>query len=119
MPGASPRSVEDRDRMSPSGCALDDLESAGLRLGCFGGSAGCAQAASARSVAPNGLVVSIPAGITLIALVRNAVDRVGAAIFAVSLTGLYGVSAAYHRGHWSPRGERLMKHLDHSMINDQ
>ncbi len=43
-------------------------------------------------------VVTIPTGITLIALVRSAVDRVGAAIFAVSLTGLYGVSAAYHRG---------------------
>ncbi len=61
-------------------------------------------------------VVSIPAGIVLIGLARSAVDRVGAAVFALSLTGLYGVSAAYHRGHWSPRAERLMKHLDHSMI---
>ena len=46
-------------------------------------------------------VVSIPAGIALVALARGAEARVGAAIFAASLTGLYGVSAAYHRGGWS------------------
>src|SRR5204862_4779783 len=33
-----------------------------------------------------------------------------------SLAGLYGVSAAYHRISWSPRAERRMKRLDHSMI---
>ena len=60
--------------------------------------------------------VSIPAGITLVALAQGAAARVGAAIFATSLTGLYGVSAAYHRHNWSVRAERLMKHLDHSMI---
>ena len=60
--------------------------------------------------------VSIPAGITLVALAQGAKARVGAAIFAASLTGLYGVSAAYHRGRWSLGAERLMKHLDHSMI---
>ena len=59
---------------------------------------------------------SIPAGIALIALARGAEARVAATIFAVSLTGLYGVSAAYHRGRWSATGERVMKHLDHSMI---
>jgi hemolysin III len=60
--------------------------------------------------------VSIPAGVTLIALAGGAAARVAAIIFAVSLTGLYGVSAAYHRGRWSAGGERVMKHLDHSMI---
>ena len=60
--------------------------------------------------------VSVPAGITLVALAQGAAARVGAAIFAISLTGLYGVSAAYHRRNWSIRSERLMKHLDHSMI---
>jgi hemolysin III len=61
-------------------------------------------------------VVSIPAGIALVALARGAEARVAATIFAVSLSGLYGVSAAYHRGNWSAAGERVMKHLDHSMI---
>jgi hemolysin III len=60
--------------------------------------------------------VSIPAGITLVALAQGAKARVAAVIFAASLTGLYGVSAAYHRGRWSLGAERLMKHLDHSMI---
>src|SRR3954471_9623306 len=59
---------------------------------------------------------SIPAGIALVAFARVGEARVAAAIFAASLTGLYGVSAAYHRGDWSTATERVMKHLDHSMI---
>jgi hemolysin III len=60
--------------------------------------------------------VSIPAGIALVALARGAEARVGAAIFAASLTALYGVSAAYHRGQWSARALKVMRHLDHCMI---
>src|SRR4029453_14834378 len=60
--------------------------------------------------------LSIPAGITLVALARGAEARVGAAVFAVSLSGLYGVSAAYHRGRWSARVHRVMRRLDHAMI---
>jgi hemolysin III len=60
--------------------------------------------------------VSIPAGIALVALARGAEARVGAAIFAASLTALYGVSAAYHRGQWSARALKIMRHLDHCMI---
>ena len=59
---------------------------------------------------------SIPAGIALVALARGAEARVGAAVFAASLTALYGVSAAYHRGQWSARALRHMRHLDHCMI---
>jgi hemolysin III len=60
--------------------------------------------------------VSIPAGIVLVGVARATTARVAAVIFAATLTGLYGVSAAYHRGQWSVGGRRLMKHLDHSMI---
>ena len=59
---------------------------------------------------------SIPAGITLVALARGAEARVGAAIFAASLSALYGVSAAYHRGRWSARAHKIMRRLDHCMI---
>lgn len=59
---------------------------------------------------------SIPAGIALVALARGAEARVGAAIFAASLTALYGVSAAYHRGQWSAPALRHMRRLDHCMI---
>jgi hemolysin III len=60
--------------------------------------------------------VSIPAGIALVALARGAEARVSAAIFTASLTALYGVSAAYHRGQWSERVRSRMRRLDHSMI---
>jgi hemolysin III len=60
--------------------------------------------------------VSIPAGIALVVVARATAARVAAVIFAATLTGLYGVSAAYHRGQWSVGARRLMKHLDHSMI---
>jgi hemolysin III len=59
---------------------------------------------------------SIPAGIALVALARGVEARVSAAIFAVSLSGLYGVSALYHRGRWSDRVRLTMRRLDHSMI---
>jgi hemolysin III len=60
--------------------------------------------------------VSLPAGITLVALAGGVAARIGATIFAVTLTGLFGVSMAYHRGRWSDRARLVMKHLDHSMI---
>src|SRR5262245_34474696 len=59
---------------------------------------------------------SIPAGLTLVALAQGVEARVGAAIFAVSLTALYGASAAYHRGQWSARALKVMRRLDHCMI---
>ena len=61
-------------------------------------------------------LVSIPAGIALVLSGHTVVAAIGAAIFAASLTAVYGTSAAYHLRSWSPRAERLMKHLDHSMI---
>jgi hemolysin III len=60
--------------------------------------------------------VSVPAGIALVAFAQGVEGHVAAAIFATSLTGLYGVSAAYHRGRWSVDTHRLLKRLDHSMI---
>jgi hemolysin III len=59
---------------------------------------------------------SLPAGIALVALARGVEARVAAAVFAATLTGLFGVSMAYHRGRWSDRARLVMKHLDHSMI---
>lgn len=47
---------------------------------------------------------------------RGTEARVSAAIFAATLTGLFGVSSTYHLGQWSERAHRVMKHLDHSMI---
>jgi hemolysin III len=41
---------------------------------------------------------------------------VSCAIYSVTVCGLFGVSALYHRRVWSPRGYVLMRRLDHSMI---
>ncbi|MEX2458863.1 MAG: hemolysin III family protein [Actinomycetota bacterium] len=61
-------------------------------------------------------IVSIPAGLTLVALARSPAARVASAIYAFSLIGLYGSSAAYHLGRWSARWLAWMRRLDHSMI---
>lgn len=61
-------------------------------------------------------VVSIPAGVVLVLAGQTTAAWIGATVFALSLSALYGTSAAYHLRSWSPRAERIMKHLDHSMI---
>ena len=37
-------------------------------------------------------------------------------VYCLTICGLFGVSALYHRRRWSPRGWKIMKRLDHSMI---
>jgi hemolysin III len=63
--------------------------------------------------------VSIVGGIVLVSL---AAARPGSAafwstlVYAVTVSGLFGVSALYHRKLWGPRGYAVMKRMDHSMI---
>jgi hemolysin III len=63
--------------------------------------------------------VSIVGGAVLVSL---AAARPGWAplwstvVYAVTVCGLFGVSALYHRRLWGPRGYAVMKRLDHSMI---
>jgi hemolysin III len=59
---------------------------------------------------------SIPQGVAVVAAAASAISRIGAAVYAVSLSGMYGASALYHRLKWSPRALTRMKRLDHSMI---
>jgi hemolysin III len=60
--------------------------------------------------------VSVPAGLSLIAVGSTAAARIGAAVYAVSLSAMYAASAALHRIHWGPEALRRMRRLDHSMI---
>jgi len=60
--------------------------------------------------------VSIPAGVALAVLAAGARARTATIIYAVSLTAVFGASAAYHRVDWPPKAFRRMKRLDHSMI---
>lgn len=61
-------------------------------------------------------IVSIPAGLVLVALAERPAARVAAAIYAFSMIGLFGSSASYHLGKWSDRALKWMRRLDHSMI---
>ncbi len=60
--------------------------------------------------------VAIPAGVLVIALASSPRGRVAAAIYAVGLIALFGVSGGYHRGRWSDAKRRLMQRLDHGTI---
>jgi hemolysin III len=60
--------------------------------------------------------VSLPMGAALVALARTGEARAGAAVFSVGLAGVFGVSAAYHRGRWSAPAHLWMRRFDHSMI---
>ena len=46
----------------------------------------------------------------------HADGRLSLGLYAVCVTGLFGVSALYHRRAWSPAARRWMRRLDHSMI---
>jgi hemolysin III len=66
--------------------------------------------------------VAAVAGVVLTTLAATASPRTGptpavsCAIYSVTVCALFGTSALYHRRVWSPRGYRLMRRLDHSMI---
>lgn len=56
------------------------------------------------------------AGIVLIALADSTRGRIACAIYIVTACLLFGVSAVYHRGTWGPRGEAVLRRLDHANI---
>ncbi|WP_040337327.1 PAQR family membrane homeostasis protein TrhA [Candidatus Blastococcus massiliensis] len=62
-----------------------------------------------------GAIVSSAVLIPL-AYVESARAGISVTVYCLTICGLFGVSALYHRRRWSPRGWRLMKRLDHSMI---
>jgi hemolysin III len=59
---------------------------------------------------------SIPAGSALVLAARPLPARLAAAVYALSLAGLYGTSAAFHLGRWSAAMRRRMDQADHAMI---
>lgn len=63
--------------------------------------------------------ISIGSGVALVvvaAATRGAAAGATTAIYAATVTLLFGTSALYHRRSWSPRAHLVMKRLDHSMI---
>jgi len=58
----------------------------------------------------------LAAGIVLVSLAPSGKPRIGAIIFAITAALLFGTSAVYHRGTWSPRLLGLLKRWDHANI---
>jgi hemolysin III len=60
--------------------------------------------------------VAAGAGLVLVAMSRTPHVAVPAAVYAVSLAAMFGISAAYHRGDWGPRARALWRRADHATI---
>ncbi|GAA3605078.1 PAQR family membrane homeostasis protein TrhA [Agrococcus terreus] len=60
--------------------------------------------------------LALAAGIVLIALADGATARIASAVFMTTSLLLFGVSAVYHRFHWSERVRVVLKRLDHANI---
>jgi hemolysin III len=59
---------------------------------------------------------SLASGTFLILLAGTTRASVAAAIYAASMSALFGVSALYHRVTWTTAARRRMRRLDHAMI---
>jgi len=59
---------------------------------------------------------SLVGGTLLLARAHGATRITAVAIYAASVTALFGISALYHRGNWSAAWRRRLQRLDHVMI---
>ena len=60
--------------------------------------------------------VSLVFGTLLVARTHGASRVTASAIYAASVSALFGISALYHRGNWSAAWRRRLQRLDHAMI---
>ncbi|WP_079023221.1 PAQR family membrane homeostasis protein TrhA [Streptomyces odonnellii] len=56
------------------------------------------------------------AGMVLVIFTGSTRARVACGIYILTACLLFGVSAIYHRGTWGPRGEAVLRRLDHANI---
>jgi hemolysin III len=59
---------------------------------------------------------SLVLGTLLLARAHGATRIVAIAVYAASVTSLFGISALYHRGNWSAVWSRRLQRMDHAMI---
>src|ERR1022692_3757592 len=59
---------------------------------------------------------SLVSGALLLARAHGASRIAAIAIYAASVSALFGISAPYHRGNWSAAWSRRLQRLDHAMI---
>jgi hemolysin III len=60
--------------------------------------------------------IALGACAMLISESHEKINLFAAIIYSLSLCGLFGLSALYHRPHWTPRARIWMQRLDHSAI---
>src|SRR2546421_4319862 len=60
--------------------------------------------------------VSLVFGTLLLAQAHGATRITASAIYAASVSGMFGASALYHRGNWSVTWRQRLQRLDHAMI---
>src|ERR671914_636894 len=60
--------------------------------------------------------LAVAAGVVAVVLAPTTQAKVASAIFAVTAALLFGVSALYHRGKWSPKVAAVLRRLDHANI---
>jgi hemolysin III len=60
--------------------------------------------------------VSLGSGTLLVLLAATTRASVAVAVYAASVSALFGVSALYHRVTWTASARRRMRRLDHAMI---
>lgn len=60
--------------------------------------------------------LALIAGVVLVALAPTADRKITSGIYAATGVLLFGISAVYHRGNWTPRVKMVLKRLDHTNI---
>jgi hemolysin III len=102
---------------TPDGGSPDDDSSAGEDLAEAAGRVAAAIKPRLRGWIHAGMApLALAWGIVLVALAPPGAPRLAATVFALATTVLFGTSAIYHRGTWSPRANAVLRRLDHSNI---
>lgn len=60
--------------------------------------------------------IALVAGMVLVVFAPTLEGRISAAIFTLSAVLLFGTSAVYHRGNWSPKAKAVLRRMDHANI---
>lgn len=60
--------------------------------------------------------IALIAGMALMVFAPTLQGRVSSGVFTLTAVMLFGTSAVYHRGKWSPQAQAVLRRLDHSNI---
>jgi hemolysin III len=60
--------------------------------------------------------IALVGGMVLVVFAPTLAGRISTAIFTLTAVMLFGTSAVYHRGNWSPRATAVLRRMDHANI---